>query len=84
MMSDMKTFTVRDLDRSPGTVLEACRTDGRARVRERGGRAYIITPEALGDKPIARLPDFQKRRRSLGGVLPVSTVRQLDKAIAGE
>jgi hypothetical protein len=85
MMSDMKTFTVRDLDRSPSTVLEASRTDGRARIRERGGRAYIITPEVGEDKPITGLPDFQKRRRLLfSGVLPVSTAQQLDKALAGE
>jgi len=84
-MSDMKTFTVRDLDRSPGVVLEASRADGRARIRERGGRAYIITPEIMEGKPISGLPDFAKRRRLVcDGVLSVRTVRQLDKALAGE
>ena len=85
MMSDMRTFTVRDLDRSPSTVLEASRADGRARIRERGGQTYIIVPEARLEKPITGLPDFQKRRRRIfGGVIPTSTVKQLDKAIAGE
>lgn len=85
MMSDMRTFTVRDLDRSPSTVLEASRADGRARIRERGGQTYILIPEATLVKPITGLPDFQKRRRRIfSGVIPASTVRQLDKAIAGE
>ncbi|OIQ87078.1 hypothetical protein GALL_310680 [mine drainage metagenome] len=84
-MSDMRTFTVRDLDRSPSTVLEASRADGRARIRERGGQTYIIVPEATLEKPITGLPNFQKRRqRMLSGVLPASTVQKLDKAIAGE
>jgi len=84
-MSDMKTFTVRELDRSPSTVLEASRTDGRARIRERGGRSYIIVPESSLQKGISSLPDFQKRRSAIfKGVLPVSTVQQIDKAIAGE
>lgn len=85
MMSDMKTFTVRDLDRSPSTVLEASKADGRVRIRERGGQTYIITPESQLDKPITVLPDFQKRRRRIfSGVMSASTVQQLDKTIAGE
>lgn len=84
-MSDMKTFTVRDLDRSPSTVLEASRKDGRARIRERGGQTYLVIPEATPTKTMAGLPDFKKRRqRQFKGVLPASTVQQLDKAIAGE
>jgi hypothetical protein len=84
-MSDMKTFTVRDLDRSPSAVLEASKADGRARIRERGGQTYIIIPEAALEKPITGLPDFQKRRQSMfNGVLRASTVQQLDKAMAGE
>jgi len=85
IMSDMKTFTVRDLDRAPSSVLEASRVDGRARIRERGGRAYIITPELTEGKPIIGLPDFAKRRRRVfDGVLQAPAVRQLDKALAGE
>ena len=84
MMSDMKTFTVRELDRSPGVVLEASKTDGRARIRARGGQTYLIIPETGHEKPITALPDFQKRRRIFSGVVPAATVHQLDKAIAGE
>ena len=85
IMSDMKTFTVRELDRSPGTVLEASKKDGRARIRERSGQTYIIIPEAMAEKAITGLPNFQKRRQQMfRGVVPESTVQQLDKAIAGE
>ncbi|MCC6415515.1 MAG: hypothetical protein IT582_06375 [Opitutaceae bacterium] len=84
-MSDMKTFTVRELDRSPALVLEASRADGRARVRARGGRSYIITPEITESRPLSGLPDFSKRRhRLVKGVLSASMVKQLDKALAGE
>lgn len=85
MMSDMKTFTVRELDRSPSTVLEASKVDGRARIRERSGQTYLVIPEAPPEKPITGLPDFKKRRQRLfRGVLPASTAQQLDKAIAGQ
>jgi len=84
-MSDMKTFTVRDLDRSPATVLAASRTDGRVRIRERGGKTYIITPEAEPEKAMTALPDFSERRsRLFKGTLSASVARQLDQAIGGE
>jgi len=84
-MSDMKTFTVRDLDRSPSVVLEASRTDGRARIRERGGRTYIIVPETAPQRLIAAVPEFAVRRSKLfKGTLSPSSARQFDKAIAGE
>ena len=85
MMSDMKTFTVRDLDRSPSLVLEASKADGRARIRERGGQTYIITPEATPEKRMTALPSFSARRRKLvKSTLPASMAQQLDKALAGE
>ena len=84
-MSDMKTFTVRDLDRSPSIVLAASRMDGRARIRERGGHTYIITPEAVPQKQITALPDFSARRgRLFKGMFSTSTARQFDQAIASE
>ena len=84
-MSDMKTFTVRELDRSPSIVLDASRADGCVRVRERGGQTYIITPEAAPQKRISALPGFSARRGKLfKGSLSPSSVRQLDKALAGE
>lgn len=39
-MSAMKTFTVRELDRAPSRVLEACDRDGEARIRRRDGKTY--------------------------------------------
>jgi hypothetical protein len=85
MMSDMKTFTVRDLDRSPGAVLEASRTDGRARIRARGGQTYLIIPEAAPEQRITELPAFQERRsRLFRSMLSASTVQRLDRAVAGE
>ena len=85
MMSDMKTFTVRDLDRSPGVVLEASRADGCVRIRERGGKTYLITPEAPPQKRISALPVFSARRgKLLKGVLSPATAGQLDRALAGE
>lgn len=85
MMSDMKTFTVRDLDRSPNLVLEASKADGRARIRERSGQTYIITPEAAPEKRITTLPPFSVRRRKLAKTtLPSSMALQLDKALSGE
>ena len=85
IMSDMKTFTVRDLDRTPALVLEACRTDGCVRVRERGGQTYLITPESVPTKTIVRLPDFAARRAQLfPGTLSKAFARKLDKLIAGE
>ncbi|MDI1334578.1 MAG: hypothetical protein PSU94_00210 [Lacunisphaera sp.] len=84
-MSDMKTFTVRDLDRSPGTVLAASRTDGRARIRARGGQTYLVIPEAAPQKRISVVPDFSTRRsRLFKGAIAAATARQLDQAIAGE
>lgn len=84
-MSDMKTFTVRDLDRSPGEVLKASRTDGRVRIRARGGETYLITPEASSQKSIAALPDFPARRaRIVKGTLSDSFARKFDEAISGE
>ena len=85
MMSDMKTFTVRDLDRSPSTVLEASKADGRARIRARGGQTYLVIPEAPPEKPMNGLPDFKKRRQRLfTGVVSAAMTEQLDKAIGGE
>jgi hypothetical protein len=81
----MKTFTIRDLDRSPGVVLDASRADGCVRIRERGGKTYLITPEAAPQKRMSSLPDFSARRsKLLKGVLSPGFVRQLDSALAGE
>jgi hypothetical protein len=85
MMSDMKTFTVRELDRCPRQVLQACRSDGKARIRERGGKTYLIAPEAPATSAITALPDFAARRAKLfAKTLPAAFARKLDQALAGE
>jgi len=84
-MSDMKTFTVRDLDRIPGEVLKACDSNGVVRVRSRGGRRYLIKPEAQATPVMANLPDFAARRdRLFPEPMAKDFVHRLDQAIAGE
>ena len=85
MMSDMKTFTVRDLDRNPGEVLKACDAEGEARIRHRNGRTYLVRPEGHGRAMIGELPDFAGRRNGLfSRPLPKTFSRKLDGALAGE
>ena len=85
IMSDMKIFTVRELDRSPSSVLDACDREGEARIRRRDGRSYRLTPEAAPMRFIQSLPDFAARRRRLfPKTLPLSFARALDKAVRGE
>ena len=47
-MSDMKTFTVRDLDRRPSDVLNACDSEGAVRIRRRDGRSYTLRSDLNG------------------------------------
>ena len=42
----MKTFTVRDLDRTPALVLRASEADGVAAIQSRDGRRFEIRPVA--------------------------------------
>jgi hypothetical protein len=85
MMSDMKTFTVRELDRTPAVVLDACDRDGEARIRRRDGRIYRLMPASGTKRRITAVPDFAARRRQLFKK-PLSTaqVRLADEAIRGE
>lgn len=85
IVSDMKTFTVRELDRSPGEVLEASRLDGKARIRARGGQTYIIMPEPAPPRHITSLPNFAARRAALlAKPLSPEFARKFDRALAGE
>lgn len=84
-MSDMTTFTVRDLDRRPGEVLEACDVHGQARIRRRDGRTYVLRAEEPAPSKIAALPDFAARRRRLfARPLSRAFAGKLDRALAGE
>jgi hypothetical protein len=44
-MSDMKTFTIRDISRKTADVFHAVDAEGGAHVVARDGRSYIIQPE---------------------------------------
>jgi hypothetical protein len=84
IMSDMKTFTVRELDRAPAVILDTCDHEGAVRIRRRNGRTYTIRPES-GPERIVKLPDFRARlERIFPKVLPPEQTRRADKLIAGE
>ena len=83
-MSDMKTFTVRDLDREPSIVLDEADRCGAVRIKRRDGRTYSVRPETPALK-IVSLPDFAGRRKAISSKsIPVSSARKVDKLIAGE
>src|SRR2546422_10818397 len=53
IMSDMKTFTVRDLDRRPASVLDACDKEGAVRIRRRNGHSYTVRPDQAGSTRVS-------------------------------
>ena len=80
----MKTFTVRELDRQPSSVLDAADQEGIVRVKRRDGRVYSIQPEAQRRR-IVELPNFRARARTIfPKVIPASQVAIVDRMIAGE
>jgi hypothetical protein len=84
ILSDMKTFTVRELDREPSAVLDAADKEGIVHVRRRDGRVYSVQPEASVRKPIA-LPDFRARvKKIFPRQIPAKQVAMVDKLIRGE
>lgn len=84
MMSDMKTFTVRVLDREPGAVLDAADREGVVLIRRRDGRMYSLQPVPASGR-ITSLPDLAARRKAIfAKPIPVAQVRLADKLIAGE
>ena len=84
-MSDMKIFTVRDLDREPSVVLDVADRDGVVRIKRRDGRTYSVRPEQGASAKITSLPDLAGRRKDmLAKLIPAAHVRRVDKLIAGE
>ncbi len=87
-MSDMKTFTVRDLDRQPGVVLNACDKEGEVRIRRRNGRQYTLRAEepSPGKVPWRKLAlEHRTRvRRIFPEALPSRQTRLVDRLLAGE
>ena len=80
----MKVFTVRQLDREPGTVLDVCDREGVVQVRRRDGRIYSIQPQARTSRLI-ELPDFRARLKKIfPRPIPAKQVALVDKLIRGE
>ncbi len=87
-MSDMKTFTIRDLNRSSAAVIAAADRDGGVRLRSRTGRTYTVRPDAVA----TGAPDwdaFVKTRREAIAKLKMPRIskvqaNELDRLIAGE
>ncbi len=83
-MRVMKTFTVRELGRGPGAVLDICDREGAVRIRRRGGRTYTIRADAGPDR-ITALPDFRARiDRIFPRALKAEQTRRADERLAGE
>ena len=84
ILSDMKTFTVRQLDRETAMVLEIANKEGIVRIKSRDGRTYRLQPEAHSSR-ITGLPDFHARiKRIFPKPIPRAQARLFDKLLAGE
>ena len=90
IMSDMKTFTARDLNRSPAKVLAAADRDGVARVRSRNGRVYSVKPEATAAKKVDWLEFVEQRRAALkrhfpdGPIMTPAQTKTFDRLLADD
>ena len=84
-MSDMKTFTVRQLDRETSRVMETCDAEGAVRIRHRDGRSYMLQVEGK-QKGTMNPPDIMARLRKQFGNMKISRKQSdlADKLIAGE
>lgn len=84
-MSDMKTYTVRDLDREPSALLDLADRDGVVRIKRRDGRTYFIRPEGRASAKITSLPDFAARRKTIFSKrIAAAHVERVDRLLAGE
>lgn len=87
IMSDMETFTVRQLDRETAKVMDACDTYGSVRIRRRDGRTYTLSPEQPTEKKVViNPPDIMARLRKDFPKMMISRKQAafVDKLIAGE
>ncbi len=87
-MSDMKTFTARELDRETARVMEACDTDGAVRIKRRDGRIYTMRPEHAPKGKFDWTGWWAEQRKWIKQTYPVpltkKEARELDRLIAGE
>ena len=83
-MSDLRTVTIRELDREPDVVLDPGDREGRVRVRRGNGRTDLVRPEN-GPERMTTVPGVGAR---LAKVVPKpltrAQTRLTDKLIAGE
>jgi hypothetical protein len=80
----MTTFTVRQLDREPATVLDAADQEGVVQIKRRDGRIYLVRPE-IPPMTTMKLPDFRARLKKIfPHTIPAAQVAIVDKLIAGE
>ncbi|MBI4024535.1 MAG: hypothetical protein HY360_06105 [Verrucomicrobia bacterium] len=87
----MKTFTVRDLDRQPAVVLDACDHEGEVRIRRRNGHGYTLRPDS-GDSIRVAGKDRKRwleehriwLRRTFRKPIPAKQAALVDRLIAGE
>jgi hypothetical protein len=88
ILSDMKTFTVRELDREPAVVLAACEREGAVRIRRRDGRSYTVRPDAAATRKVAWRRLMAEHRGRIARIfpepLPKAQVRLVDQLIGGE
>ena len=88
MLSDMTTFTVRDLDRKPATVLDACDREGAVRIQRRDGRRYTVRADGGAAQKVPWRKAFAEHRARIARIfpepIPEEQVRIVDQLIAGE
>ncbi len=85
ILSDMKTFTVRDLDRKPGAVLDACDQEGAVRIQRRDGRRYTVRPEGGGGHKVPWRKLYAEHRARMARIfpepIPAKQVRRIEQLI---
>jgi hypothetical protein len=88
IMSDMKTFTARELDRETTRVLDACDAEGAVRIRRRNGRAYTLQPELPKRNGVAWTDWWEERQKWIKQICPEPLTRKqaraVDRMIRGE
>ena len=85
IMSDMKTFTVRELDRETSKVMEACDTYGSVRIKRRDGRSYTLEADQKKEFKF-NPPDIMARLKKQFPDMKISRKQSdyADKLIADE
>ncbi len=87
------TFTVRDMNRQPQSLLTAAQKLGRVIIRSRSGGNFVLTPEIPAPNKrvqeaeayCRRLDEMRVKLRSMGFVPPsASDSEKISRMIAGE